>query len=447
MAKYTNIAVALGNQSGNGSSKTFTFSASSINSLVNNTLPSECKITRAVIQFRGAKPYSFSGKGSITITLGSYSKSYSDVIANDGGNDDFGSGDTLCTSDDIKGYINSNGRFNSDLIFKLGSSTLSTYWRVEATIYFDYETPITVSVGCGAGGTISSTGGSYYTGTTFTVTATPNSGYRFVGWANTSGTVTTTANPYSFTVNGNTTFSAVFRPIYITYDSIFSFKMWADNYLKSWTLMNISNITDIGFTGEALADDAYTENSQPLMSVTAGKSYTVDFQAYYPPGFQLFVFFTDANGIWDGSLTNLKVESNTTSFSFIPTTNYISIRVDIDGTGNINTFSNFRIYPADCPYMSNSVTAAERTGRSGQAMPTPTREGYTFKGWNTKPDGSGTTYTSSSAFPSNDLVLYSQWEEVKPEIKNIQMIYLDKQISSTNKVPCGEGFVISVELS
>lgn len=221
MAKYTNVAVGLGNQSGDGKSKTFTFSASSINSLVNNTLPSTCKVTKAVIQFRGAKPYSFSGKGNITINLGSYSRAYNSVIANDGVNNDFGGSDTVCTSDDIKGYINSNGRFSSDLKFTLGSSSTSTYWRVEATIYFDYETPSTVSVGCGAGGTISSTGGSYYTGTTFSVTATPNIGYKFKGWANSSGVIATSANPYSFNVSGSTSFNAVFEPIlyYVTYNA------------------------------------------------------------------------------------------------------------------------------------------------------------------------------------------------------------------------------------
>ena len=59
--------------------------------------------------------------------------------------------------------------------------------------------------------------------------------------------------------------------------------------------------------------------------------------------------------------------------------------------------------------MSNSVSATDRTDVASWSMPTPIREGHTFKGWNTKPDGSGTTYTSSSAYPSSDLVLYSQW--------------------------------------
>lgn len=76
-------------------------------------------------------------------------------------------------------------------------------------------------------------------------------------------------------------------------------------------------------------------------------------------------------------------------------------------------------------------------------MPIPTRSGYTFVGWNTKPDGSGTTYTSSSSFPAEDMTLYSIWQ-APPEITSVAMTYGGKQISQTNKVPAGEGYLISV---
>lgn len=49
---------------------------------------------------------------------------------------------------------------------------------------------------------------------------------------------------------------------------------------------------------------------------------------------------------------------------------------------------------------------------------TPTRENYTFKGWNTKADGSGTAYeadkTISVAYGSTT-TLYAQWEEKTPD--------------------------------
>ena len=51
----------------------------------------------------------------------------------------------------------------------------------------------------------------------------------------------------------------------------------------------------------------------------------------------------------------------------------------------------------------------------------PTRKGYTFKGWNTKADGSGTTFTDATAITTTldgvtangskyNLVVYAQWD-------------------------------------
>ena len=51
-----------------------------------------------------------------------------------------------------------------------------------------------------------------------------------------------------------------------------------------------------------------------------------------------------------------------------------------------------------------------------------TRAGYTFNGWNTASDGSGTAYATGSAVtPSGNVTLYAQWQTtyVKPEIQNL----------------------------
>jgi len=44
---------------------------------------------------------------------------------------------------------------------------------------------------------------------------------------------------------------------------------------------------------------------------------------------------------------------------------------------------------------------------------TPVRVGYTFVGWNTNPDGTGTAYQLGDSFtaPEGDLTLFAQWEE------------------------------------
>lgn len=85
---------------------------------------------------------------------------------------------------------------------------ISIYCKVDVVVGFD--NPYTVTINAGEGGTVTGAG-KYRKGSTATITATANTGYTFAGWANQNGVITTTANPYSFTVNSNTTFSAVFE--------------------------------------------------------------------------------------------------------------------------------------------------------------------------------------------------------------------------------------------
>jgi len=67
-------------------------------------------------------------------------------------------------------------------------------------------------------------------------------------------------------------------------------------------------------------------------------------------------------------------------------------------------------------FMANSGTGylATQTFTSSAniAANTLTRSGYIFNGWNTKSDGTGTSYYSGSAFPfSNSYMLFAQWSQ------------------------------------
>ena len=64
-----------------------------------------------------------------------------------------------------------------------------------------------LGVSAGDGGNVSTTGGSFNSGSTVTITATPDSEYVFVGWTGTSST----NNPLTVTVNSNQQISAVFE--------------------------------------------------------------------------------------------------------------------------------------------------------------------------------------------------------------------------------------------
>ena len=87
------------------------------------------------------------------------------------------------------------------------------------------------------------------------------------------------------------------------------------------------------------------------------------------------------------------------------------------------------LVPATITFDANSGSGTAPTAIStyvGVANTIPpnslTRTGYTFNGWNTASDGSGTTYaTGSTITPTGDVTLYAQWQTtyVKPEIQNL----------------------------
>ena len=68
------------------------------------------------------------------------------------------------------------------------------------------------------------------------------------------------------------------------------------------------------------------------------------------------------------------------------------------GTGSVPEASTNYEYGA-------TVTAANNTGGISKT-------GYTFKGWNTEADGTGTSYSEGTAFsmPDRDVTLYAQWD-------------------------------------
>lgn len=64
---------------------------------------------------------------------------------------------------------------------------------------------------------------------------------------------------------------------------------------------------------------------------------------------------------------------------------------------------------------SNAPATQKKSSSSALSLSSiePTRNGYTFKNWNTKADGSGTSYQSGETYTTNaDATLYAQWEKI-----------------------------------
>lgn len=82
--------------------------------------------------------------------------------------------------------------------------------------YFDSPLTVTVIADAAEGGTVTG-GGSYSLGDECTITATPNSGWRFAGWKVTGEDAIFTTEPsYTFTVSADASFTALFTKVTVT---------------------------------------------------------------------------------------------------------------------------------------------------------------------------------------------------------------------------------------
>lgn len=319
------------------------------------------------------------------------------------------------------------------------TGTLPTAWEQDVTYTAQWEeVRYTIAAVAQEGGTTSGSGG-YLSGTTVTLVATPSAGYRFLRWSDGVTTPTRT-----LVATETTLLTAYFSPYCVVYDNIFNFLRWKEKKVTSQR-GTVSNITDSGFTFTASVDDAYTDYSH-MFAVEPGKTYTVEYDFSGGTSHECFVFFHSAEGNY--SWTKL-ASSMATKWNFtVPDGFYLaSVRFDVNTKGESITYSNIRIYPASCSFMGSTLAVDDRTDKAQWSMPTPVRDCYKFIGWNTKEDGAGTYYTNQSGYLSADLVLYSIWQADPPKISEVQVIYGGKIVSSANKVPAGQSYIVKCKLN
>lgn len=214
---------------------------------------------------------------------------------------------------------------------------------------------------------------------------------------------------------------------YLSFDSIFNFKYWKDSGIKSGYGVEIIKLTDTSIKLLVSYDKGYTRQS-PLFPVSEGTSYTINADI---TGSEYIIYIFYYTGTASPSSLN-----STTSLPYTFTVpsgiNNISIMLGAYSVGNIVKFSNIRIYPADCEYMSVTASETERYLRSSDVfkLPAPKRAGYAFEGWYTEL-AAGSKVTS---FPSGGGVVYSHWTKNPPEFKSIIITGLetDKSVKAGN---------------
>ena len=234
----------------------------------------------------------------------------------------------------------------------------------------------------------------YTAGSTVTVlgnTGSPvlaKTGYTFAEWntsANGSGTSYSPTN--TFTINANTILYA------------------------QWTLVPTYTVTYNGNTNTS--GNAPTDGSSPY---TTGSTVTVLGNTGSPVLAKTDYTFSGWNTLANGSGTSY---SPTNTFTINANTilyaQWTPITYTVTYNGNTNTSG---IVPTDgsSPYTTGStVTVLGNTG-----SPVLAKTDYTFSGWNTLANGSGTSYSPTNTFTINaNTILYAQWNVPAPSAPTV----------------------------
>ena len=148
------------------------------------------------------------GGGGYTVTVSASPSNGGTVVG--GGTFASGSSDTVAATPN-GGYTFANWTQNGTVVSSVASYTFTLTGNVSLVANFTVN-PVNYTIGLSAspsaGGTVSG-GGTFASGSSQTVTATPNSGYTFTNWTS-NGTVVSSAASYTFTLNGNTNLVANF---------------------------------------------------------------------------------------------------------------------------------------------------------------------------------------------------------------------------------------------
>ena len=167
--------------------------------------------------------------------------------------------------------------------------------------------------------------------------------------------------------------------------------------------------------------DGSTANPRTDSSVTADNLYTANFVQSFT-----LTYTAGANGSIGGSaIQSVNTGGSGTPVIAIGNSGYSftswsdggssNPRTDTNVQNNIGVTASFSAnnYTLTFDPQSGTVNPTTKSvayNSTVGALPTPTRNGFTFSGWNTISNGSGTTYTTSTVYPfAGNTTLYAQW--------------------------------------
>ena len=277
------------------------------------------------------------------------------------------------------------------------------------------------------------------------VASISRTGYAFDGWYNNQdSTGNGTGTKYTSTSTVGNSNLRLYAKWTVAPELMFDNEFRFDNITASDIASGANNSTfDIDYGSNKLrlnakGADAYTGQWYGIKSgafaVTPGHTYRIrttvkntSSSAKYAVVY-IFCFAdsnlnsTDTNGNRKSvGVTVASGAESTIDFYYTVQTGryYGALRFGINDSANGDTaeFSNIYVQDTTSPGgVADDVTPADPInkvklpGETVGSLADIERSGYTFTGWNTAKNGTGTTYTESTKMPSSNTQLWSQWE-------------------------------------
>ncbi len=203
-------------------------------------------------------------------------------------------------------------------------------------------------------------------GTTITLTASPNTGYKFVGWYTSGGTLVSSDATCTTAFSGATTYHARFE-VDATYYSV--------SYDAN------------GGTGAPAADE----------NIKEGDSHTISSTEPTMEGHTFREWNTSADGTGTAYAAGATIDAVNEDITLYAQYDINTYTIKFDVNGGSGTFADMtKTYGVDLTLPTDTPTAADGD--------------HAFAHWNTKADGSGDTYLAGATYTANaGTTLYAQY--------------------------------------
>jgi uncharacterized protein (TIGR02145 family)/uncharacterized repeat protein (TIGR02543 family) len=297
------------------------------------------------------------------------------------------------------------------------------------------------------GGSVSSDPGksAYTYNEQVTVTATAREGYEFTGW---SGASSSTSASVTITMNGNKELTAGFRQTGVAVLPSESYTLTVSaspanggtvSTNPSKTSYNANDNVAVtaeaaeGYTFVGWADASGSKDKRVTITMNGDKAliamfemltYTLTVSADPSNGGSVSRSPNNANAIYNhGTTVTVTASANTgykfTGWSGVSTSASANVVVTMDGHKTLTAnFEQIPTYTVTFSANSGSGTVSNRNAQEGNSVILPdgsglSRNGYTFGGWNTNSNGTGTNYNVSTTYtPDGSITLYARWNIV-----------------------------------